>query len=144
MMMSHSENEQQDEPDMQTLTEDLTKVLQGTASIAAAYVLGSAVTGRLRNDSDIDIALLPMEEQDISVQTRLALAGQLETRLKRTVDVGVITARNLVYAKEAILNGRRIVTLQKEYAEATETRLLGCYLTFRQDRAAVEKSYRAT
>lgn len=141
-MMSHSENERQDGPDISALAEELNGVLQGKASIAAAYVLGSAVTGRLRNDSDIDIALLPMEEQNVSVQTRLALASRLEARLKRVVDVGVITARNLVYAREAILKGRRIVTLQEAYAEAAETRLLGLYLTYRQDRKAVEESYR--
>lgn len=142
-MMSHSENGQQNGPDMLNLAAELNHILRGTTTIAAAYVLGSAVTGRLRNDSDIDIALLPMAGQEISMQRRLALAGELEARWKRRVDVGVITARNLVYAREAILKGRRIVTLQKEYAEAAETRLLGLYLTFRQDREVVEKSYRA-
>ncbi|MDZ7752575.1 MAG: nucleotidyltransferase domain-containing protein [Gammaproteobacteria bacterium] len=141
--MSHSEYEQPNGLDMSTLAEELKHVFQGTTVIAAVYVLGSAVTGHLRPDSDIDIALLPMDENGISMQARLAIAGRLEARLKRTVDVGVITARNLVYAREAILNGRRIITLEEDYAEATETRLLGCYLTFRQDRQVVEESYRA-
>ena len=52
----------------------------------------------------------------------------LETRLNRAIDIGVITSKNLIYAGEAILNGRRIVTVQKDYTEAMETRLLGCYL----------------
>mgnify|MGYP006303244411 CR=1 FL=1 len=129
---------------MSMLANALKQVLQGTAGIAAAYVLGSAVTGRLRHDSDIDIALLPMDEQGISMQERLGLAGELAARLKMPVDIGVITARNLVYAREAIMNGRRILTLHKDHTEAAETRLLGSYLTFRQDRKAVEDSYRAT
>lgn len=95
----------------------------------------------MRQDSDIDIALLPAAEQDIPLQFRLEIAAALELRLRKPVDIGVITSKNLIYASEAILHGLRIVTLQKEYAEAVEVRLLGCYLTFRQDRQEVEESY---
>lgn len=133
----------QNKEDVVMITKHLTSILKEKSGIAAAYLLGSAVTEKLRSDSDIDIALLPMENQEISLQSRLELAALLEAKLHRVIDIGVITAKNLIYASEAILNGRCIVNLQKDYTEAAETRLLGCYFTFRQDRKEVEESYRA-
>lgn len=126
-----------------TITKQISCIFGEYSDIAAVYLLGSAVVGELRDDSDIDIALLPMDERGISLQSRLGMAALLEGRLNRTVDVGVITANNLIYASEAILKGQRILTVQKDYTEAMETRLLGCYLTLRQDRKRVEESYRA-
>jgi hypothetical protein len=61
----------------------------------------------------------------------------------RTVDIGITSSKNLIYASEAILTGQRILTLQKDYTEATETRLMGCYLILKQDRKEVEGMYRA-
>lgn len=141
--MSDVNKDQQKENLISTITEQVVPILGNHPAVAAAYLLGSAVTGMLREDSDIDIALLPLNEQIISMQSRLEIVALLETRLKRTVDIGVITAKNLIYASEAILGGQRIVTIDKNYTEAMETRLLGCYFTFRQDRKVVEESYRA-
>ncbi|MBN2862945.1 MAG: nucleotidyltransferase domain-containing protein [Bacteroidales bacterium] len=135
---------QNNQEQIETITSHLSAVLMGRSGVAAVYLLGSAARGMLRKDSDIDIAFLPMAGQDISLQVRLELASILENRLHRTIDIGVITEKNLIYASEAILNGLRIVTLQKNYTEATETRLLGCYYTFRQDRREVEESYGST
>lgn len=123
------------------MTEQVASLLGEHSAVVAVYLLGSVVTGKLRDDSDIDIALLAQNEQTISVQARLEMAALLESKLNRTVDIGVITAKNLIYASEAILNGLRIITRDKDYTEAMETRLLGCYLTFRQDRKIVEESY---
>ena len=125
------------------VAEHLNNILKNRSDIAAAYLLGSAVKGMLRDDSDVDIALLPADEAAISIQSRLELAALLEAKLNRTIDIGIISSNNLIYASEAILNGRRIITFQKDYTEATETRLLGCYFTFRQDRKMVEEGYHA-
>lgn len=117
--------------------------LRNYPEIAAAYLLGSAITGRLRDDSDIDIALLPANRQNISMRSRLELSGILETKLGKTVDIGIISSHNLIYASEAILTGNRILTLQKGYTETTEMRLLGCYIVFKEDLKEVEEAYSA-
>ena len=142
--MDDLQKNQQRHHDIQFITEQVSCLLAERSDIAAAYLLGSAVTGNLRDDSDIDIALLPLKEQEITLQSRLELSAQLEMKFNRTTDIGVITAKNLIYASEVILKGYRIVTLQKDYTEAMEIRLLGCYFTFRQDRKEVEESYRVT
>ena len=131
------------ETDCKAIAEQISFVLKDYDEVAAVYLLGSVVTGQLRDDSDIDIAVLPAGRQVVSMQTRLELAGLLETKLGRTIDIGIIDAHNLIYASEAILRGKRIVTLQKEYTEMTEMRLLGCYLVFKEDRKEVEESYHA-
>lgn len=129
--------------DLPDIIEHITCILREQGCIAAAYLLGSAVSGQLRRDSDIDIALLPADSQTISVRKRLELAALLETKLGRTVDIGIITPQNLVYACEAILKGRRIVTPNDDYTDMMETRLLGAYIVFREDRREVEETYRA-
>lgn len=111
--------------------------------IAAVYLMGSAATGTLRPDSDIDIAILPADGCRISLDARLQLISALTLELGRDVDIGIIDSKNLIYASEAILKGKRIVTADQDYVAMTETRLLGCYLQFREDRRVVEEAYRA-
>ncbi len=136
LALMNSQSEQ-----VKAIAEKIRSVLGERSDIAAVYLLGSAAKGRLRKDSDIDLALLPVADSEITVQNRLELAGVLEGVFCRPIDIGVITTQNLVYASEAILNGYRIVTINNEFAENMEMRLLGCYLTFKQDRKNVEKSY---
>ena len=125
------------------IIEHITCVLRQQGCIAAAYLLGSAVSGRLHRGSDIDIALLPADGNTISLRDRLELAALLETKLGRTVDIGIITPQNLVYAYEAILKGLRIVTPNADYADMMETNLLGSYIVLREDRHEVEEAYHA-
>ena len=139
-----SETMKPNSTEYRAIVKQICSVLQVHSEIAAAYLLGSVITGQLRDDSDIYIALLPAERHIISMKSRLEIAGLLETRLGRTVDIGIIKSSNLIYASEAILRWERIVTLQKSYTEMTEMRLLGCYLVFKEDRKEVEEVYRAS
>lgn len=125
------------------IIEALKKRLGERQDIAAAYLIGSAATGQLRPDSDIDVALLPFGEKSITLQDRLDLAAKLEPIIRRTVDIGVISPGNLIYASEAILNGIPIVVNDKNYTNAMGTRLLGSYLVLREDRREVEDAYHA-
>ncbi len=125
------------------IIKQLRELLSERPGIAAAYLMGSVAADRMRADSDIDIALLPDAGVSFPLQDRLALAAALESHLGRTVDIGVISSANLVYASEAILRGKRIVVRDKDYTDTTETRLLGVYLQFKEDRREVEEAYRA-
>ena len=141
--MKTSEVVQQKSKDVQVIIEQILDVMQECPGIAAVYLLGSALTGRMHVDSDIDIALLPMDKVKVSLQSRLEVAALLEEKLGRIVDIGIITPGNLIYASEAIFNGRRIITLNEDYTNTSETSLLGCYSVFKQDRKEIEESYRA-
>ena len=141
--MIDPKRDQQTQKYIQCVTAHIGRIMGNYPAVAAVYLLGSAAAGVMRDDSDIDIALLPVDEQPISLQSRLEMAALLEAELHRVVDIGVITTKNLIYASEAIFKGRRIITIHKGYTEAMEARLLGCYFIFKQDRKVVEESYRA-
>ncbi len=78
--------------------ETATERLRQEPSVCSVFLHGSAAQGRLRPDSDIDIAILPAAHTHISTQTRLMLAGELESLLGRTVDIGILSTNNLIYA----------------------------------------------
>ncbi len=118
-------------------------VLRPCLPIAAAYLLGSALSGRLRDDSDIDIAVLPHVGRAITIQERLRLAADLQQQIGRPVDLGVLTSENLVYAYEAILKGQRLFAVDRDAVAEAENRLLGGYFQLREDRHEVETAYAA-
>jgi predicted nucleotidyltransferase len=118
-----------------------TSILQSLATrlgeigeIDAAYLLGSAASGQLRSDSDLDIALLPTRGARFHGRRLAELAADLESLAGRPVDLGILHTGNLVYAKETVSRGklfyerdpaarRRFAMLALSmYAELQETR----------------------
>ncbi len=111
--------------------------------LAAAFLLGSAACGRLRQDSDVDIAILPQPGANLRLADRIQLAVQLEDVFKRKVDLGVLDHHNLIYAKEAYLSGHCIYcrnTFQRDLFGATA---LGLYAELKQTRREIEHAYQA-
>ncbi|MFP4035346.1 MAG: type VII toxin-antitoxin system MntA family adenylyltransferase antitoxin [Desulfovermiculus sp.] len=111
--------------------------------ISAAYVLGSAVTDRLRADSDIDIALLPAPGHSLSQMDLLHLSSQLGTCCPRPVDIGILSTHNLIYAKEALLQGECLFCKDQYYHDLFVATALGLYLELRTARREVEHAYTA-
>ncbi len=66
--------------------EGLRAVLREGPPLRLAMLFGSAATGRLRPDSDIDIAILP-EDGDMPLRVELDLQVALERASGRQVDV---------------------------------------------------------
>ena len=112
--------------------------------ILSEYVLGSAVSGRMRPDSDLDIAVLPVATAGLLQQVDIAeLSATLSLAAGRVVDLGVLSSRNLIYASEAILKGERFFcrdTFQADLAAAT---LLGLAIQFRFERREIVDAYTA-
>ncbi|MFP4259351.1 MAG: type VII toxin-antitoxin system MntA family adenylyltransferase antitoxin [Desulfovermiculus sp.] len=117
--------------------------LKDDERISAAYVLGSAVTDRLRADSDIDIALLPAPDHSLSQMDLLHLSSQLGKCCPRPVDIGILSTRNLIYAKEALLQGQCLFCKDQYYHDLFVATALGLYLELRTARREVEHAYTA-
>ena len=117
--------------------------LEQDQRVLAAYLLGSAASGRMRSDSDLDLALMTMPDAEMSSLERIALAADLGLDLGIVVDIGELSSRNLVYAKEAILTGRRIFTRDRFQADLKACTLLGMYVRFNEERHEVLNAYRA-
>ena len=110
--------------------------------ILALYLLGSAATDRLRPDSDVDLAVLVEPGQVLGALERSRLANEASYSLKRDVDLGEVSSRNLVFAREAILTGKRLFARDAFRAETIETTLLGLYASFNEDRKELLDAYR--
>lgn len=117
--------------------------LEQDGRVLAAYLLGSAVSGRMRPDSDLDLALMTMPDAEMSSLDRIALAAELGLEMGIVVDIGELSSKNLIYAKEAILTGRRIFTRDPFQADLKACTLLGMYCRFNEERHEVLDAYRA-
>lgn len=121
----------------------LVERLEHQEHVAAAYLLGSAARGEMRPDSDLDIALLPVRGAAFSSKDRLSLAADLEEIVGRTVDVGVLSTANLVYAKEAVAHG--IVIFERDSLERARFAMLvlSMYASLQETRREVLHAYAA-
>lgn len=115
--------------------------LAAESCVDAAFVLGSAAHGRMRSDSDIDIAILPSSDGTLNGIDRVRLAMTLEEILGRQVDLGILDHSNLVYAKEAYLRGKRIYCRNAFHCGLFGASALGMYADLREARREVEHAY---
>jgi len=117
--------------------------VRGDERILALYLLGSAQTGTMRPDSDVDLAILLEPGRRIDSLERASIAAETSIVLGRDVDLGDASSRNLVYAREAILKGRRLFARDAARADLAEANLLAMYARFNEDRREVLDAYRA-
>lgn len=111
--------------------------------ILALYLLGSVARGDQRPDSDIDIGLMPEPGQHISALERVQLANSMAVELKRSVDLGEVSSKNLVYSFEALMKGTALYKRDSDRAELYGANLLGMYQQFNYERREVLDAYRA-
>ena len=121
----------------------IVSLLSSQGHVAAAYLLGSAADGRLRPDSDVDIAVLPIAPNRLLLTERLTLAAELSRLAGRDVDLGVLTTRNLVYAKEAVTRGRLIFDRDHSMTATFEMYALSMYASLQEARREVLRVYAA-
>lgn len=113
------------------------------ARIAAAYLLGSGATGRLREDSDVDIAILPVRGVSFTGSERLDLAADLAMLAGRPVDLGILHTGNLVYAKEAVAGGTVIFERDSAARAGFAGLVLSLYADLQENRREVLHAYAA-
>ncbi len=121
----------------------LSSLLQADDRIVAAYLLGSAAAGTMRADSDIDVAILPQRGLQLSPFVPGELAGKLSYEFGRDVDIGILSSANLVYSRQAIAYGKRLLTKDSFYSDLMETTHISMYLWFNEERKEILNAYRA-
>jgi predicted nucleotidyltransferase len=117
--------------------------LASCVGVQTAYLLGSAASDRLRNDSDVDVAILPNSRTGLSVQDRLALTAALTRVFGRPVDLGVLSTANVVYAKEAVATGRVLFERDHDATARFAMLALSMYASLQEARREVLKAYAA-
>jgi len=88
--------------ELDQITERLTDALRDLPGLAAAVLFGSAAEGRLRSDSDIDVALLFAHAAIPAPFDLLDLRGVLEIAVGRDVDLIVLNDASPIIAYQAL------------------------------------------
>lgn len=82
------------------------KILINNLSPKLIYIFGSMITNRVRNDSDIDIAILT--DKQIDEYQLYMISQQLADDLKREVDIVDLKRASTVFKAEILRNGKLI------------------------------------
>lgn len=82
------------------------KILINKLSPKLIYIFGSMVKNRVRNDSDIDIAILT--EKQIDEYKLYMISQQLADELKREVDIVDLKNASTVFKAEILRTGKLI------------------------------------
>jgi len=119
----------------------LKKELSKLDDLELAYLHGSAATGRMRPDSDIDLAVLFPKGKAPSGVLLLQYAAQLESVLATPIHFGLLDLSNPVFAKEVLFSG--IVLFKKDSSFANEFAMyaLSFYASLNEQRRPVLAAY---
>jgi predicted nucleotidyltransferase len=96
--------------DLKSIERAVSRCVSAHKEIQAAYVFGSAVTGRVRPDSDIDIAVLvDRVRPGQMLKYRLKLMAELGSALHRSdVDVVILNEASPLLAHRVLSKGRLV------------------------------------
>ena len=119
------------------------RTLKKDERIVAAYVHGSATSGQMRPESDIDIAVLPGPGIVVTQLERLFLNGLLEEQSRRSIDVGVLHTGNLVYVREVVFRGTCLFCKDQAFHDLFVASALGLYAEFHAARKEIVNAYTA-
>ncbi len=114
--------------------------LKSLPGLVAAYLHGSGARGRLRPESDLDIALLFMGDRP-STAVLLDLAVALESVVGRAVHFGVLSNNNLIYATEVYQHGRELLCMDETLKAHFFMQLLSAYADYNHARREVLDAY---
>lgn len=121
-------------------------ILREFPGAQAIYVYGSAATGELRADSDIDLAiLLPYPEAKSADALRLLpLRLELEGIAKRDVDLVNARTVSTVLQKEILQHGRVLYAADERARQEFEMLVLSQYQRLNEERADILRAFRET
>jgi len=121
----------------------MSPLLNSDQRIIAVYALGSVVRDALRAESDIDLALLIAPGASLSAHELAAFSNSLTEIVGRRVDLGLLSAKNLVYTRQALLAGECIYQRPLSKAALMVATWLGLYAGYQEERREILNAYTA-
>ena len=122
-----------------SLVSRLTDALAAREDVAAAWLFGSQVTGRVRSSSDVDVGVLLVGEPEPGLAGyRFDLAEDLTTACGRKVDLVVLDRASADLVHRVLRDGVLLVDRDRSRRIAFETRRRAEYL----DLGPVRRAYR--
>lgn len=123
-------------PEIQALSD----YLGSLPDVLAALVFGSAAAGRLRPDSDIDIAVLFPAQAVPDALAAVELRERMTQFASRDIDLVVLNHAPTILAFQAIKTGR-IIACRDQYAyQCYVVRLITEYADFKRIRRPIEEA----
>jgi predicted nucleotidyltransferase len=116
----------------------VTSYLETHHAVLAAIVFGSAVAGRLRPQSDLDLALLFAQENVPDTFAALGLRAALEQQTSRDVDLIVLNHAPTIIAFQAVKHGQLIFCRDARTYQGYVVRLISEYADFKRTRRPIE------
>lgn len=110
--------------------------------INTVYLHGSYAKETQHPNSDIDFAVLLKGSSYLNTEKILIISSKLEIIFNRKVDLGVLSSKNLIYAKEVIEHGKPVFCRNKFEKEMFEATMLSMYLNFQLERKEILNAYR--
>lgn len=98
------------------------EVLAAMPAIELAFVFGSAAQGRLRPDSDLDVAVQTREPLDTAA--KFELIGRLAQATGRAVDLIDLGAAGSVLLGQILQHGQRVIGTDSEHARLLTRHLI--------------------
>jgi predicted nucleotidyltransferase len=120
--------------------QELVVYLEAQPEVLAAVVFGSAAAGRLRSESDIDLALLFAEDGLPDALAALELRAALEQRVGRDVDLIILNQASPILAFQAVKKGQVIVCKDARAYQLYVVRLISEYADFKRIRRPIEEA----
>jgi len=118
------------------------RILSSLKNLIAIYVHGSTVKGTAHKGSDIDLALLFETKSELPTGiSLLKLASAVENELGRPIHIGILSANDVVFAKEVICYGKRIFCRDGQKCDSFEMLTLSFYAALNESRKAVIDAY---
>ena len=120
----------------------LINIISELPGLMGIYIHGSVAKGTARPDSDLDIAILMHHQAVIDPEQFLAISGELQCRLpERPVQIGILSRKDVVFAKEVIAYGKRIYCADKTYCDTFAMYALSFYAELNEKRKNILRDY---
>jgi len=98
------------------------RILLDEPGIQLVLLHGSAACGKMRSDSDIDLAVL--FDRPLTAEARLSLAARLERELHRPIDLVDLAELNGTILKQILCKGKVLVVKQPASLAALVERMI--------------------
>lgn len=119
------------EADIATIRDGIVRCVSRRREIQAAYLFGSAVTGRTRKDSDVDVALLlsPKSVRLKDLGYRLKVSRELANAIGRAaIDLVILNDASPVLAHQVISKGKLVFERSRSARVNYQVRAVNLYL----------------
>lgn len=125
---------------MKKTEKQIADFLSGNQDIAVAFLFGSLVSGRLKPESDVDIAVLYSPGSVPSYNIHLELKDDLSQIIKREADIVVLNNASPIIKMQVLKNGKKIVEQDSQVYSDFFVRTINEYDDLKRVRAINEKN----